>query len=225
MITRKTWSEVLQSNYKYGHSTESALCKLKNDLLDAVGCQGAILAALDLSAVLETIHHSILLSLLESRIGIKDDALVWFKSYLTDRIECVFIDGFRSEKHQLAYGQSSVLGPVLFTVYTLSVGDIAKKNNLDFHVNPDDTQLFLWFRPLISHLKFSPATNQSILRKSSTPGLVTVPLTQTANYWDISFAKDGPLLWNGLPSHIQSISDFPTFKSHLKTVLFCRALD
>ena len=54
-----------QSAYRVGHSTESALLKVKSDLLHALDKQEVTcLVLLDLSAAFDTIDHNLLLNTL-----------------------------------------------------------------------------------------------------------------------------------------------------------------
>ena len=63
--------EPFQSSYKRHHSTETALLKVKNDLLRSLDNNKAVLMVLlDMSAAFETVDHDILLARLESKIGI-----------------------------------------------------------------------------------------------------------------------------------------------------------
>ncbi len=108
----------LQSAYLELHSTGTALIKVQNDILCALdNGKCVILIMLDLSAAFDTVDHKILLSRLSSRFGIHVKALSWLESYLTDRLECVNIDGVKSTERKLACGvpQGSVLGPSLFS--------------------------------------------------------------------------------------------------------------
>ena len=86
----------LQSAYRDKHSTETALIKVQND-----AGSSAILLMLDLSAAFDTIDHDILLSRLCNVYGITGDALDWFRSYLTGRIQRVVIEDSVSVDQEL----------------------------------------------------------------------------------------------------------------------------
>ena len=121
--------EVLQSAYKQNHRTETALLKEQNDLLTAIDTYGGtVLILLDFSAAFDTIDHTILLQRLHE-LGIRYAALDWFRSYLSQRRQSVVINGTRSSYRNLSFGvhQGSVLGPILFTLYTTPLGAIARK--------------------------------------------------------------------------------------------------
>ena len=94
----------LQSAYRDKHSTETALIKVQNDILSALDVgSSAILLMLDLSAAFDTIDHDILLSRLCNVYGITGDALDWFRSYLSGRIQRVVIEDSVSVDQELAF--------------------------------------------------------------------------------------------------------------------------
>ena len=99
--------EVLQSAYKQNYSTETALLKVQNDLLMAIDTYGgAVLILLDLSAACDTIDHTILLQRLHE-LGIRDAALDWFRSYLSQRRQSVVINESRSSYRNLVFRSAS----------------------------------------------------------------------------------------------------------------------
>ena len=94
------------------------------------------------------VNHLQLLDTLDD-LGITGTALKWFASYLEDRTYQVSWNGLLSSPRTLKTGvpQGSVLGPLLFSLYTKSLGSVISAHNLSYHCYADDTQLFLSFPP------------------------------------------------------------------------------
>ena len=83
--------EEKQSAYRKFHSTETALLKLKTDIIKAMDNQEiTCLVLLNLLAAFATIDHTILLNRLKT-FGIRDTALKWIASFLTGRTQKVAI--------------------------------------------------------------------------------------------------------------------------------------
>ena len=85
------------------------------------------------------LRRLILLNRLEHRFGIKDTALNWFRSYLTNRKQCVSIRESTSSSCNLEFG------PILCVLYTTPLGDILRENGVKYHLYADDTQIYLFF--------------------------------------------------------------------------------
>ena len=136
----------MQSAYKSGHSTETALLRLKNDMLMAIdGRKAVVLVLLDLSAAFDTIDHEIMCCRLERLLGLRGKPLAWFRSYLAARSQCVSVEEALSEVLCLLFGvpQGSVLGPILFIIYTIPLSRIAQRYGIQIHMYADDTQLYV----------------------------------------------------------------------------------
>jgi hypothetical protein len=137
-----------QSAYRKFHSTETALLRIYNDLTLAINQQKVTaLVLLDLSAAFDTIDHQILLTRLSSYFGVTGSAISLLSSYLLHRSQFVSINSHSSPSVSLTTGvpQGSVLGPLLFTLYTTPLGSLLGDTPLSFHLYADDTQLYISF--------------------------------------------------------------------------------
>ena len=108
------------------------------------------LLLLDLSAAFDTIDHSILLNRLSQRCGNKGTCLEWFKSYLSNRTQVVKINDTTSDSIDVKFGvpQGSVLGLILFTLYTAPLGEIIEECGLKRQTYADDTGIYHSISPI-----------------------------------------------------------------------------
>ena len=140
-----------QSAYRAGHSTETALLKLKNDIqINMAENKATAVVLLDLSAAFDTIDQISLINRLTTWFGIRDTALRWFSSYLSDRSQSVKVDESLSKSTKLECGvpQGSVLGPILFSLYTAPLSKIiGTYSNVKHLLYADDTQIYISMTP------------------------------------------------------------------------------
>ena len=94
-----------QLSYRKHHSTETALLKVRNDiLLNMNSQQVTLLVLLDFSAAFDTVNHSMLLRVVRCRLGVWGTVLAWLGSYLSGRSQRIILDGIRSWTYQLNSG-------------------------------------------------------------------------------------------------------------------------
>ena len=128
------------SAYPPGHSTETTLLKVVNDLFLSLSKGNiCVLALFDFSSAFDTIYHPILVHRLHTDFGFTDTVLQWFSYYLTDRTHYVSLSNHCSAFAPVHSG--AVLGPMLFTMYIKPLSAISDSHYIIHHSIADDLQL------------------------------------------------------------------------------------
>ena len=130
-----------QSAYRPGHSTETALLKVVDDLFLSLNKGNiSVLALLDFSSAFDTIDHPILVHRLHTDFGFTNTVLQWFSSYLTDRTHYIYLSNHYSAFAPVHSGvpQGSVLGTILFTMYIKPLSAIIVSHSIIHHSFADD---------------------------------------------------------------------------------------
>uniref|UniRef100_A0A672H2B5 Reverse transcriptase domain-containing protein n=1 Tax=Salarias fasciatus TaxID=181472 RepID=A0A672H2B5_SALFA len=147
--------DIFQSGFRKHHSTETALLKVSSEILISADLgRYTVLVLVDLSSAFDTVDHQILINKLQDLIGLSGSVLKWFSSYLTGRSFSVSANNTMSEPASLQYGvpQGSVLGPLLFLLYLLPLGQIIQQfSDASYHLFADDLQLYCTFKPSEAH--------------------------------------------------------------------------
>ena len=97
----------------------------------------------------DTVNNGILLQRLTNLFSITGTVKTWIASYLTDWTQKVKVGSSESSLVTLKCGvpQGSVLGPILFILYTTPLGQICRKHGIHYHLYADDSQLYMTFKP------------------------------------------------------------------------------
>lgn len=104
----------------------------------------SLLCLLDLSAAFDSVDHAILVSRLNSSFGISGVTLQWVHSFLAERTQSVRYRAVTSPPADVTCGvpQGSVLGPLLFIVFTADLTGLVNGHGLSLLMYADDIQIY-----------------------------------------------------------------------------------
>ena len=111
-------------DYQSGFRRFHSILRVLSDIYSAIDQdQVSLLALLDVSAAFDTVDHSILLERLSTSYRLSGMAFTWLESYITGRVQAIYVGGRQSTPATVYFGvpQCSVLGPVLYVLYTADI--------------------------------------------------------------------------------------------------------
>ncbi len=137
-LSSKNALSEFQSGFRKKHSTSTAIIKVLNDLMVSLDNKDHSAALfIDLSKAFDFVDHEILKQRLLG-VGLSVNTVGWFVNYLSDRSQCINIEGITSSTRNVKIGvpQGSVLGPLLFILYINNIGNNFAHSS--FHLYADD---------------------------------------------------------------------------------------
>ena len=130
-----------QFGFRKAHSTENTLINIVERIRSSLdNGEFACGVFVDLQKAFDTVDHEILLAKLD-HYGVRDISNTWFRSYLTNRSQFVYVSNSKSSFKPIKHGvpQGSVLGPLLFLLYINDLHKCIRKSET-YHF-ADDTHL------------------------------------------------------------------------------------
>ena len=152
-----------QFGFRKGIGTTDALLSLVHDLQSGLDSRSeARVVFLDFSSAFDLVSHRALLFKLEF-MGLGGRVLGVIREFLTDRHQCGSVDGKLSERHRVILGvlQGSVLGPLLFILYTSDMW-CAHDNKLIAYA--DDATLYGVVNPPEDRVRVADSMNRDLYK-------------------------------------------------------------
>ena len=134
-----------QHGFRSGRSCVTQLIEVLDTWTSMIDEEGGVdVAYLDFSKAFDSVPHQRLLKKLKAH-GINGNMLKWIESFLSNRKQCVVVNGTKSSWTKVLSGipQGSVLGPILFVVYINDLPDDLKGHVKMF---ADDTKVYSHIR-------------------------------------------------------------------------------
>ncbi len=174
-----------------------------------------MLVLLDHSAAFDTIDHDKLIDRLQNYTGIQGQALRLYRSYLSNRYHFVYLNGESSQLSPVKYGvpQGSVLGPLLFSIYMLPLGNIIRKYGIIYSISTrlDETSKLSKLTECVKNIKDWMTNNFFQIEI-----LLIGPKNRTHNILDLNLQLDGYTVTSSTVKHLGVVLDSNlSFENHI----------
>ena len=155
--------------------------------------ESELVCILDRSAAFDTVDHHIFCLTVYSQhsLFVDQSSTAWiqsFCSFITNRSQTVSFAGDVSTQSVVTCGvpQGSVLGPIIFLLYTADVTNIALRCGLNVHSYADDTHLYVHCDAV--NCAAEAARLAACMEELLAGHYPTLALSQNATIWDCKMA-------------------------------------
>ena len=182
-----------QSGFRGRFSTDTCTIDLTDYVKSEISCGRMVgMTLIDLCKAFDTVNHDILL---EKMAAMGVSSVEWFRSYLSQRSQCVTIGDFQSDFVAISCGvpQGSILGPQLFLLYINDM--IVSTTNCKLSLYADDSAL------IFSH------TDPTVIASTLSNELSSCKSWLIDNKLSLHVGKTECILF-GSPKRLKRVRDF-----------------